>query len=334
MVAPDQKVIEFDRFALDRGRCSVFVDGCEVTLRPKTFDVLAYLTSHHGRVVTKQELLDAVWPDLTVSEDSLVQCISELRRTLGDGDRSLIKTVSRRGYILEALPASVIGASSLGAAARAPGAIKDSLARLMARAGRLTVIPISRLFFWLACAAVVLLFCGSALSLWRMSLVEEAATDLFTAQDAQQLVAIANAKQLPLPPFTMRAPPPEASNDVRRFLGIWVSSTGWVNSNRQLMLIVERVDRLGTVAGYVIDGPPQPQSIAQEPARARPFIATFSGGILTFEARRGKTYIALTPNNTIDYRVAYPNGRIGVVLLDPVWTLVGAERSRQLQASR
>src|SRR5262249_3508275 len=47
------------------------------------------------------ELFEAVWPDVSVCDDSLVQCIRELRQKLGDEDRRLIKTVSRRGYMLD-----------------------------------------------------------------------------------------------------------------------------------------------------------------------------------------------------------------------------------------
>jgi len=54
------------------------------------------------RLVSKQELYDAVWPDVTVSDDSIVQGIWELRQKLGDDDHTLIKTVSRRGYLLDA----------------------------------------------------------------------------------------------------------------------------------------------------------------------------------------------------------------------------------------
>jgi DNA-binding winged helix-turn-helix (wHTH) protein len=74
----------------------------EIDLRPKTFEVLRYLAQNAGRLVPKQELFDAVWPNVSVCDDSLVQCIRELRQKLGDVDRRLVKTVSRRGYLLDA----------------------------------------------------------------------------------------------------------------------------------------------------------------------------------------------------------------------------------------
>ena len=73
-------------------------DGTEVPLRPKSFALLQYLVTHAGRLVTKEELLSEIWPDVVVTEDSLTRCVSEARAALGDADQTMIKTVSRRGY--------------------------------------------------------------------------------------------------------------------------------------------------------------------------------------------------------------------------------------------
>src|ERR1700751_3772323 len=96
------RVLRFDRFALDLVRGCLRAGDQEIDLRPKTFEVLCYLAENAGRLVSKQELFEAVWPNVTVSDDSLVQCIRELRQKLNDDDRRLIKTVARRGYLLEA----------------------------------------------------------------------------------------------------------------------------------------------------------------------------------------------------------------------------------------
>jgi len=96
------RVLCFDRFALDLTRGRLRAGGEDIQLRPKAFEVLCYLAENAGRLVLKQELYEAVWPDVTVSDDSIVQCIGELRHKLGDDDRRLIKTVSRRGYLLDA----------------------------------------------------------------------------------------------------------------------------------------------------------------------------------------------------------------------------------------
>jgi TolB-like protein len=74
--------------------------GNHVTLRPQSVAVLKYLVLKADRVVTKDELMGAVWPNVAVTENSLVQCIHEIRRALGDESQSILKTVSRRGYRL------------------------------------------------------------------------------------------------------------------------------------------------------------------------------------------------------------------------------------------
>jgi DNA-binding winged helix-turn-helix (wHTH) protein len=99
------RVLRFDRFALDLTRGRLRSGEQDIDLQPKSFAVLCYLAESAGRVVPKQELHDAVWPNAVVSDDSLVQCIGELRRKLGDDDRRLIRTVFRRGYLHD-LPVS------------------------------------------------------------------------------------------------------------------------------------------------------------------------------------------------------------------------------------
>jgi Tol biopolymer transport system component/DNA-binding winged helix-turn-helix (wHTH) protein len=71
----------------------------EVTLRPKPFEVLVYLVERHGQLVTKAELTGAVWPDTAVMDNTLAQCLVEIRRALGDDSQQLIRTVARRGYL-------------------------------------------------------------------------------------------------------------------------------------------------------------------------------------------------------------------------------------------
>jgi DNA-binding winged helix-turn-helix (wHTH) protein len=84
---------------LDAG-CLTDASGRDVALRPKPFAVLRHLASNINRVVGKDELIDAVWPGNAVGDDSLVQCICDIRRALADTDRSVLRTVPRRGYRL------------------------------------------------------------------------------------------------------------------------------------------------------------------------------------------------------------------------------------------
>ncbi len=87
--------------ALDlAGECLRAGDGTTVVLRPQAFATLRYLIVHANRVVTKEELVSAVWGGAAVTDDSLVQCVHEIRRALGDADRAVVQTVARRGYRL------------------------------------------------------------------------------------------------------------------------------------------------------------------------------------------------------------------------------------------
>ncbi len=79
-------------------------DAQLIPLRPRAFAVLRYLVGHPGRVVTKDELTAAVWPDLAVTDDSLVQCIHQIRDAIGDDARTIVRTVPRRGYLLDVPP--------------------------------------------------------------------------------------------------------------------------------------------------------------------------------------------------------------------------------------
>ena len=90
----------FGDFRLDPARAALFRGDEERRLRPRTYDVLIYLARNSGRVVSKQELFEAVWGDVAVTDDSLVQCLVEIRRALGD-DQDRIRTIRGRGYLLE-----------------------------------------------------------------------------------------------------------------------------------------------------------------------------------------------------------------------------------------
>jgi predicted ATPase/DNA-binding winged helix-turn-helix (wHTH) protein len=93
---------QFDEFTLDLQRGCVLKGGKEVKLRPKVYETLKYLVENQGRLVGKEELMQAVWPDAFVTDDSLVQCTVELRRALGDHKQKLLQTVPRRGYLFRA----------------------------------------------------------------------------------------------------------------------------------------------------------------------------------------------------------------------------------------
>src|SRR3954452_12604040 len=96
-----RKSLRFDSFTLDLERLRLDSPAGHAGLRRKSFDVLRYLIEHAGGVVTKEELIKGVWPDVTVSDESLTQCISEVRRALGEAGHRIIKTLPRRGYLFD-----------------------------------------------------------------------------------------------------------------------------------------------------------------------------------------------------------------------------------------
>ncbi len=92
--------ITFASFHLDLTDERLWRGAEEVPLRPKTFAVLRFLLERPGRLITKEELHDAVWPKTSVSDVVLLVCIRELRKALGDQVEApqFIETVPRRGY--------------------------------------------------------------------------------------------------------------------------------------------------------------------------------------------------------------------------------------------
>jgi TolB-like protein/Tfp pilus assembly protein PilF len=98
-------ILQFGRFTLDLTRGRLRADGRDIELRPKSFEVLRHLVENADRLLSKEEIVSAVWPNVIVSEDSLARCMSDVRFALGDTERRIIKTVPRRGYVFT-LPVS------------------------------------------------------------------------------------------------------------------------------------------------------------------------------------------------------------------------------------
>ena len=90
----------FGPFMVDPAAYTLRRAGEPVPLSPRPFDLLLYLLRHPARLVTKDELLNALWPNVAVTENTLMQAVSDLRRTLSDkpGAPQFIETVPRRGY--------------------------------------------------------------------------------------------------------------------------------------------------------------------------------------------------------------------------------------------
>ena len=94
-----RQTLLFEDFTLDLTRGSLMRGAQEIKLRPKSFEVLRHLVENSGRLVSKEELIETAWPGTSVTDDSLVQCLIEVRRALGDSKQRIIKTVPRRGYL-------------------------------------------------------------------------------------------------------------------------------------------------------------------------------------------------------------------------------------------
>lgn len=92
----ESAVYEFGPYVLDRPRRLLTREGAPVGVTPKAFDLLALLVENGGRVVSKETLMDALWPDTEVEESNLTFQISRLRKALGDG--RYVVTIPGRGY--------------------------------------------------------------------------------------------------------------------------------------------------------------------------------------------------------------------------------------------
>ncbi|CAM2148361.1 Adenylate cyclase [Pararobbsia alpina] len=101
MSAEDRAVFRFDEFALDTASGTLRgAGGAEIMLRPKGYALLLYLLERPGVLHSRNALLDALWAGLAVTDDSLTQCVGDLRRALGDRATSVLRTLPRRGYVL------------------------------------------------------------------------------------------------------------------------------------------------------------------------------------------------------------------------------------------
>lgn len=88
---------------LDLNRGEFQLNGQALPLGPTAFRLVAYFVQNHGRLLGKDELVKAVWPHVVVTDDSLVQCVAQLRTALEDESQRFVKTVRGRGYIFEAV---------------------------------------------------------------------------------------------------------------------------------------------------------------------------------------------------------------------------------------
>jgi len=154
-------VYRFDDVEVDVGNFRVSKHGKTVALEPKSLTVLVFLIERHGRLVEKRELMDAVWNDASVTENSLTHAITQLRKVLGDDAKKAryIETVPTRGYrfVANLVPiedeSSLIGAPPYSDQARSTSSAKGLASK---RYRRLYVLSSALLV--VAVLAVTLIF--------------------------------------------------------------------------------------------------------------------------------------------------------------------------------
>jgi len=116
-------MFRFEGYTLDIARSSLRTADRAVELCPKSFEVLRCLLENADRIVTKEELMKAIWPHVIVTDQVLTHCVSEVRQAIGDGDQAIIKTIPRRGYRFAA-PVLRIAANAAAAPQPPPPAIE------------------------------------------------------------------------------------------------------------------------------------------------------------------------------------------------------------------
>jgi len=97
----EPRKVAFGEFVLDLDRGTLLNKDADVPLGPKCFEVLCYLVEHHCVLLSKDEILAAVWADVIVTDDSLTHCLIEIRKALGDETKEMVRTLPRRGYLFD-----------------------------------------------------------------------------------------------------------------------------------------------------------------------------------------------------------------------------------------
>ena len=129
---------KFDSFIVDVDERVLFRDGRMVPLTPKVFETLLLLVKNHGSIVTKEMMLDTLWPNVFVEESNVTFNITMLRKALGDTKRSptYIETVPRRGYRFKTEVREVLGQDLRGETTTTQPAVPSGN-------GKLAPIPIT-----------------------------------------------------------------------------------------------------------------------------------------------------------------------------------------------
>lgn len=143
MAKLNNNLYEFDRFRVDLAEKVLMRDGAIVPLTPKAFDTLVLLVEKGGHLVEKGELMNRLWPDTFVEENSLSQNIYLVRRALGEESRGAryIETVPRRGYRFAAPVREISGENTMMAEGSQTEAIAEGRESLAPRLAIVRALP-------------------------------------------------------------------------------------------------------------------------------------------------------------------------------------------------
>lgn len=128
---PDDRVHLFGRCTLDLTRGTLLAGDDPVHLRPQAYELLRHLAANRGRLIAKDELIQRIWQGRAVGDDSLVQCLRDVRHALGAEGAAYIRTVRGRGYIFEPPSDTAVAPSpehSAGTATTSPDAMSAAVA--------------------------------------------------------------------------------------------------------------------------------------------------------------------------------------------------------------
>ena len=100
---PPVATYRFAGFVLDIRRGSLLTAaGEELSLRRQSFELLRLLVENAGRLLDRDTINRAIWSDVAVTDDSITQCVRDIRRAIGDDAQRILRTMRRRGYLLAA----------------------------------------------------------------------------------------------------------------------------------------------------------------------------------------------------------------------------------------
>ncbi|MCW5967884.1 MAG: tetratricopeptide repeat protein [Blastocatellales bacterium] len=171
-----QEIYRSTDFEIDPALASLRLRGNSVHLRPKTFQVLIYLVEHRDRLITKEELIERLWPGIAVTDDAVVQCIVDLRRALGDDPRQpkWIKTIPKVGYRfigeVEVLPSVGAGSIEIEEVSTVDAEVVEYVEGVLqtpSPASPTSVAIVNRRFQVMVAAALGVAVIAAALWIWR-----------------------------------------------------------------------------------------------------------------------------------------------------------------------